>query len=103
MKIPISATILLGLSLLAADPAAAAMRVGSVDFHTCQLGDAASIAAHCASLSVPLYRDRPDGEQIEFKLWLSKDVPGTIVKQVRTARQKGELIAETTTTLESYK
>ena len=71
MKIPISATILLGLSLLAADPAAAAMRVGSVDFHTCQLGDAASIAAHCASLSVPLYRDRPDGEQIELAIaWL---------------------------------
>jgi hypothetical protein len=45
----------------------------------------------------------PDGEQIAFKLWLSDAVPGTIVKQVRTARQKGELIAETTTTLQSYK
>jgi len=45
----------------------------------------------------------PNGEQIEFKLWLSDAVPGTIVKQVRTARQKGELIAETTTTLQSYK
>jgi hypothetical protein len=45
-----------------------------------------------------------DGEQIEFKLCLSDDVPGTIVKQVRTTRQKGgELIAETTTTLQSYK
>jgi hypothetical protein len=44
----------------------------------------------------------PDGEQIDFKLWLSDDVPGTIVKQVRTARQKGDVIAETTTTLESY-
>jgi hypothetical protein len=44
-----------------------------------------------------------DGEQIEFKLWLSDDVPGTIVKQVRTTRQKGDLIAETTTTLQSYK
>jgi hypothetical protein len=44
-----------------------------------------------------------EGEQIEFKLWLSDDVPGTIVKQVRTARQKGDLIAETTTTLQSYK
>jgi hypothetical protein len=43
------------------------------------------------------------GEQIEFKLWLSDDVPGTIVKQVRTARQKGEMIAETTTTLQSFK
>jgi hypothetical protein len=44
-----------------------------------------------------------DGEQIVFKLWLSDDVPGTIVKQVRTARQKGEVLAETTTTLHSYK
>jgi hypothetical protein len=46
----------------------------------------------------------PGGEQVEFKLWLSDAVPGTIVKQVRTTRQKGgDLIAETTTTLQSYK
>ena len=45
----------------------------------------------------------PDGEQIEFKVWLSDDVPGAIVKQVRTTRQKGDLIAESTTTLESFK
>ena len=44
----------------------------------------------------------PDGEQVEFKLWLSDDVPGTIVKQVRTARQKGDVVAETTTTVESF-
>src|SRR5262245_57051830 len=44
-----------------------------------------------------------EGEQIEFKLWLSDDVPGSIVRQVRTTRQKGELIAETTTTLKSNK
>src|SRR5262249_22535380 len=45
-----------------------------------------------------------DGEQIEFKLWLSDDVPGSIVKQVRTTRQKtGEMIAESTTTLQSFK
>ena len=43
------------------------------------------------------------GEQTEFKLWLCNDVPGRIVKQVRTARQKGETIAETTTTLKSFK
>jgi hypothetical protein len=30
-------------------------------------------------------------------------VPGTIVKQVRTARQKDDLIAETTTTVQSHK
>jgi hypothetical protein len=45
----------------------------------------------------------PEGEEIEFKLWLSDDVPGTIVKQVRTTRQKGEVVAETTTTLHSHK
>jgi hypothetical protein len=45
----------------------------------------------------------PDGEQVEFKLWLSDEVPGTMVKQVRTARQKGEVLAETTTTLQSFK
>jgi hypothetical protein len=48
----------------------------------------------------------PDGEKIDFKLWLSDKVPGTIVKQVRTARakgDKGDLIAETTTTLRSFK
>ncbi len=44
-----------------------------------------------------------DEDQIEFKLWLSDDVPGKVVKQVRTARQKGKTVAETTTTLQSYK
>jgi hypothetical protein len=43
------------------------------------------------------------GEQIEFKLWVSTSVPGSIVKQVRTTRQQGKLVAETTTTLQSYK
>jgi len=47
--------------------------------------------------------NEPSGEQVEFKLWLSDDVPGSIVKQVRTAKQKGDLIAETTITLESFK
>jgi len=45
----------------------------------------------------------PDGEQIEFKLWLSDEVPGSIIKQVRKARQKGDVFAETSTTLKSYK
>lgn len=44
-----------------------------------------------------------DGEDIEFKLWLSDDVPGAIVKQVRTSRKKDVPIAETTTTLLSFK
>lgn len=44
-----------------------------------------------------------NGEEIEYKLWLCDDAPGTIVKQVRTTKQKGELIAETTTTLQPNK
>jgi hypothetical protein len=44
-----------------------------------------------------------DGERFEYKLWLSDEVPGTIVKQVRTDRQKGDVVAVTTTTLQSYK
>jgi hypothetical protein len=43
------------------------------------------------------------GEQVDFQLWLAEEVPGTIVKHVRTARNKGEVIAETTSTLESFK
>jgi hypothetical protein len=43
------------------------------------------------------------GEQTAFKLWLSDAVPGSIVKQVRTTRQNGKAVAETTTTLQSYK
>jgi hypothetical protein len=39
------------------------------------------------------------GERVEFKLWLSDDVPGSIVKQVRKTRTKDELVAETTSTL----
>jgi hypothetical protein len=45
----------------------------------------------------------PRGEVTEYKLWLSDEVPGSIVKQVRTTRSKGELIAETTTTLQAFK
>ena len=44
-----------------------------------------------------------DGEQIQFKLWLSDKVPGMIVKEVRTARKKSDVLAETTTTTQSYK
>jgi hypothetical protein len=44
-----------------------------------------------------------NGELIEYKLWLSDEVPGSIAKQIRTAKQKGEVFAETTTTLKSFK
>jgi hypothetical protein len=45
----------------------------------------------------------PGGEEVDFKLWLSDEVPGKIVKQVRSTRRKGETLAETTITLQSYK
>jgi hypothetical protein len=45
----------------------------------------------------------PEGEETTYKIWLSDEVPGNIVKQVRTTKGKGELVAETTTTLESFK
>lgn len=45
---------------------------------------------------------RADGEQIDSKSWLSDAVPGGMVKKVRTTTQNGQLVAETTTTLESY-
>lgn len=48
----------------------------------------------------------PGGEQTEYKLWLSEDVPGQIVKHVRTTRRKDDqgnrTVAETTTTLQAY-
>jgi hypothetical protein len=44
-----------------------------------------------------------EGEQIEYKLWIAEGVPGSIMKKTRTTRQKGEVIAETTLTLQSYK
>jgi len=43
------------------------------------------------------------GEVTEYQLWLSDEVPGSIVKQISTTRHKGELVAETTITLESFK
>jgi hypothetical protein len=43
------------------------------------------------------------GEETEYKLWLSDDVPGSVVKKTRTTRHKGEVIAETTVVLESCK
>jgi len=45
----------------------------------------------------------PGGEETEYKIWFSDEVPGCVVKKVRTTRNKGEVIAETTITLESCK
>ena len=43
------------------------------------------------------------GEEVEFKIWLSDEVPGGIVKRVRTDKLNGEVAAETTVELVSYK
>jgi hypothetical protein len=44
-----------------------------------------------------------DGSDIDYKVWLSDEVPGAVVKKVQTARQNGSVIAETTVTALSYK
>jgi hypothetical protein len=43
------------------------------------------------------------GEDVEFKIWLCDEVPGGIVKRVRTTKVDGEVVAVTTVELESYK
>jgi hypothetical protein len=55
----------------------------------------------CKTVSGTLKRE--DGSQTEYKVWLSDEVPGRIVKQVRKTSQKGEMVGETTITLRSYK
>jgi hypothetical protein len=42
-------------------------------------------------------------EEVDFKIWLSDQVPGGIVKRTRTTKVNGEVIAETTVELVSYK
>ena len=43
------------------------------------------------------------GEEVEFKVWLADDVPGGIVKRQRTTKLNGQVVAETTVELVSYK
>jgi hypothetical protein len=43
------------------------------------------------------------GEEVEFKTWLSDAVPGGIVKRIRTTKVNGEVVAETTVQLVSFK
>jgi hypothetical protein len=42
-------------------------------------------------------------EEVDFKVWFSDEVPGGIVKRTRTTKVKGEVVAETTVQLVSYK
>jgi hypothetical protein len=42
-------------------------------------------------------------EDVDFKIWLSDEVPGSIVRRLRTTRINGEVVAETTVELVSYK
>lgn len=44
-----------------------------------------------------------EGAETEYTVWLSDKVPGSVVKQVRKAKVKGEVVAETTTLLQSFK
>ena len=43
------------------------------------------------------------GEDVDFKIWLSDEVPGGIVKRHRTTKVNGEVVAETTVELVSFK
>jgi hypothetical protein len=42
-------------------------------------------------------------ENVDFKLWISDDVPGGIAKRQRTSKVKGETVAETVVEVVSYK
>jgi hypothetical protein len=42
-------------------------------------------------------------EEVDFQIWLSDRVPGGIVKRHRTTKVNGEVVAETTVELQSYK
>jgi len=42
-------------------------------------------------------------DQIERKMWFSKEVPGGIVKQTRSTSRDGHLVADTIITLKSFK
>jgi hypothetical protein len=42
-------------------------------------------------------------EDIDFKIWVSDDVPGGIVKRQRTTKMKGEVVADTAVEVLSYK
>jgi hypothetical protein len=44
-----------------------------------------------------------DGSDITYKVWLSDEVPGAIVKKVQTTRQNGNIVAETTIVTKSFK
>jgi hypothetical protein len=41
-------------------------------------------------------------DEVSFSIWLSDDVPGGIVKRVRTTKVKGEVVAETTIEVEKF-
>lgn len=43
-----------------------------------------------------------EGEDIEWKRWYVKDIPGSIVKQVRKTSRDGKPVAESTTDLVDY-
>jgi hypothetical protein len=42
-------------------------------------------------------------EEVDFKIWVSDDIPGGIAKRMRTTRLSGEVVAETTVELVTFK
>jgi len=45
---------------------------------------------------------RKGGREVDFKLWLSDEVPGAFVKRVRTTKVNGEVVAETAMDLVAF-
>jgi hypothetical protein len=46
---------------------------------------------------------KKEGEEVDFKIWISDEVPGGIVKRLRTTKVDGKVAAETTVELVTYK
>jgi hypothetical protein len=64
---------------------------------TLEVGDK---SLKCKTLSGSL---KSGGEETDYKIWLSEEVPGGIVKEVRTTKQDGKVVAETTTMLRNFR
>jgi hypothetical protein len=47
--------------------------------------------------------EKKDDTEVDHKIWLSETVPGGIVKHVRTTKQGGKVVADTTIVVKSYK
>jgi hypothetical protein len=69
-------------------------------------GEAATLKVGDKELKVTLLTGnlkKKGGEEVDFKIWLSDEVPGGIAKRQRTTKVNGEVVAETNVELVSYK